>query len=198
MQVFNFPQYSLEWWDVRSLKMTASHAQAIGSQGKGLDTYVTEIVAEHFSKAEKESYSNKNMDNGLEREPEAALIYQAETLSDVQEVGFIVHSDYVGCSPDRMVNDDGLLEIKCPSDKVYFQLLISGKIESKYIWQMQMQILCTGREWCDFFAYNPNFEKHFWMERVYPDPEKVEKLQGGFEMGEKMIRKLQEKYLAVA
>lgn len=198
MQVFNFPQYSDEWWAVRSLKMTASHAQAIGSQGKGLDTYVTEIVAEHFSKAEKESYSNKNMDNGLEREPEAALIYQAETLSNVQEVGFVVHSDYVGCSPDRLVNDDGLLEIKCPSDKVYFQLLVTGKIESKYIWQIQMQMLCTGRKWCDFFAYNPNFEKHFWMERVYPDPAKFEKLQGGFEIGEQMIRDLQIKYLAVA
>jgi putative phage-type endonuclease len=196
MQVHNFPQYSDEWWVVRSLKMTASHAQAIGSQGKGLDTYVTEIVAEHFSKAEKDSYSNYHMQHGLDTEPEAAMVYQAETLSDVQEVGFITYNDYVGCSPDRLVNDDGLLEIKCLSDKVYFQLLITGKIESKYIWQMQMQMLCTGREWCDFFAYNPNFEKHFWMERICPDPEYINKLYGGFEKGEKMIRELQEKYLA--
>lgn len=198
MKIHNFPQYSDEWWETRSLKMTASHAQAIGSQGAGLKSYVTELVADHFSTAAKDSYSNRHMEHGLEFEPAAALVYQAETMSDVQEVGFVVFSDYVGCSPDRFVNGDGLLEIKCLSDKVYFQLLVTGKIESKYLWQMQMQMICTGREWCDFFVYNPNFEKHFWTRRIYPDPEKIEKLHGGFEIGAKMIQELQQKYLEAA
>jgi putative phage-type endonuclease len=198
MRVYNCQQYDAEWWEIRSLKMTASHAQAIGNQGAGLKSYITELVAEHFSKAPKDSFSNRHTEHGLETEPEAALVYQAETLSDVQEVGFVVLNDYVGCSPDRLVNDDGLLEIKCLSDKVYFQLLVTGKIESKYLWQMQMQMICTGREWCDFFVYNPNFDKQFWIERVHPDPVMVEKLHGGFEAGEKMIRELQQKYLEAA
>lgn len=194
MKVHSCEQYSPEWWEVRSIKMTASHAQAIGTRGKGLETYITELVADHFSTAPKDSYTSAAMQYGLDTEPEAALVYQAETLFDVQEVGFVVYSDYVGCSPDRMVNDDGLLEIKCLSDKVYFQYLTTGKIETKYIWQMQMQMICTGREWCDFFAYNPNFEKHFWTRRISPDPEQVKRLHEGFEIGEKMILDLIQKY----
>lgn len=198
MQVHNFPQYSPEWWEIRSLKMTASHAQAIGNCGKGLETYITELVADHFSKAPKDSYSNRHMEHGLETEPEAALIYQAETLADVQEVGFVVFNEYVGCSPDRLVDDDGLLEIKCLSDKVYFQLLISGQIESKYLWQMQMQMICTDRKWCDFFAYNSNFDKHFWTKRFYPDEKYTGKLFDGFAKGEEMICELQQKYFEAA
>lgn len=197
MEIHNFPQYSPEWWEVRSKKMTASHAQAIGNQGKGLESYALELVCSHYSK-DKEGYSNGHMQRGLELEPEAATVYQAETLSDVQEVGFVVYSDYVGCSPDRMVNNDGLLEIKCLSDKVYFQLLLTGKIETKYLWQMQMQMLCCGREWCDFFAYNPNFDRNYWMMRVFPEQAKVDKLINGFEMGEKLIRDIEAKYLEAA
>ena len=89
MKIFNFPQYSEKWWEIRSKKMTASHAQAIGSCGKGLESYALELVATHYSK-NKEGYSNGHMERGLELEPEAAAVYQAETLSDVQEVGFVV------------------------------------------------------------------------------------------------------------
>ena len=146
MQIHNCDQYSDMWWSVRSKKMTASKAQAIGSQGKGLETLCFEIVADHYSSKKQESFSNSHTDRGHEFEPEAAMIYQAETLNDVQEVGFVVYDDYVGCSPDRLVNDDGLAEIKCLSDKVFFQLLIDRKIESKYLWQMQMQMLVCNRE----------------------------------------------------
>ena len=197
MKIFNFPQYSEKWWEIRSKKMTASHAQAIGSCGKGLESYALELVATHYSKS-KDSYSNGHMERGLELEPEAAVVYQAETLSDVQEIGFVVMDDHVGCSPDRLVDDRGLLEIKCLSDKVYFQLLMTGKIEPKYLWQMQMQMLVCDREWCDFFAYNPNFDRHCWMERIYPDPAKFEKLLDGIEKGKELIQEIENKYLAAA
>lgn len=195
MQVHNFDQYSPEWWNLRAKKLTASHAQAIGSQGPGLETYTTQLVADIYRKNKPEGYQSKYMEAGLEMEPEAALVYQAETLSDVQEVGFVVYSDYVGCSPDRLVDEDGLLEIKCLSDMMYFQLLITGKIESKYLWQMQMQMICTGRKWCDFFAYNPNYDRNFFLKKVLPDPKKVKKLKEGFVLGEKMIIEKERVYL---
>jgi putative phage-type endonuclease len=196
MQIHNFPQYSPEWWSVRSKKLTASKAQAIGNQGAGLKTLVLEIVADHYSSKKQESFSNSHTDRGHEFEPEAAMIYQAETLNDVQEVGFVVYDEYVGCSPDRMVNDDGLLEIKCLSDKVFFQLLLDCKINTKYIWQMQMQMIVCERSWCDFFAYNPNYDPCYFIERICPDPVMVEKLLAGFEVGKKMIDEIDKQYLS--
>ena len=193
MKVYDFPQYSAAWWSIRSGKMTASHAQAIASNGKGLDTYVKQIMAEYYSKADPDTYNSAAMNKGLELEPDAATRYMAETFSTVKEVGFVVHNDFVGCSPDRMVDDDGLLEIKCPSDKVYFELLLNEKIDTKYEWQMHMQMLITGRKWCDYVVYNPNFDKDIFIKRVLPDPSKTEKLLAGFLAGEAMIKSIKEK-----
>ena len=98
------------------------------------------------------------------------MTYEFETGNTVTQVGFIELSDVVGCSPDGLVGDDGLLEIKNFSDKVYLELLLTGKIEKKYYNQMQMQLYVTGRKWCDYFVFNPNFiDKPYYMVRVYPD-----------------------------
>lgn len=193
MDVYNFDQYSPEWWEIRAGKMTGSHAQAIGANGKGLETYVNQIMSEYYSKAEPESFSNPAMQRGLELEPEAAATYSYEHMVSVQTVGFVVYSDFVGVSPDRLVDDDGLAEIKCPIDKTYFNLLLTEKIDSKYIWQIQMQLLVTGRKWCDFVAYNPNFEQSLFVERITPDIKKFDALKKGFESGEKMILEIMNK-----
>ena len=132
MQILNVQQQSSEWFEARQLKMTASHATAVGSCGKGLETYAYEICAEYLSSADKEHFSNEHTDRGNEKEPEARTIYEFETGQAVKEVGFCIHSKHVGCSPDGFVGDDGLVEIKCPSDKVYLKELIEGKISSAY------------------------------------------------------------------
>jgi len=191
--IFNFEQYSEEWWAIRQKKMTGSHAQAIGANGKGLETYITEVMTEYYSSCRPERYSNKDMERGLELEPEAADRYAGETFSVVETVGFVVYSDFIGVSPDRFVSDDGLAEIKCPNDKTYFKLLLDFKIESKYMWQMQMQMLCCNRSWCDYVVYNPNFEQAILIERVLPDEKKFEKLRAGFESGQKMIEEIEAK-----
>ncbi len=193
MDIFNFEQYSSEWWAIRQKKMTGSHAQAISANGAGLNTYITEIMTEYYSSCRPERYTNKDMERGLELEPEAATRYAAETLSVVDTVGFVVYSDFIGVSPDRFVSDDGLAEIKCPNDKTYFKLLLDFKIEKKYLWQMQMQMLCCDRAWCDYVVYNPNFDEDILIERVYPDEDMVGKLQVGFESGENMIKEIEEK-----
>lgn len=196
MQVYNFPQYSPEWWEIRAKKMTASHAQAIGTNGKGLITYISQIMADYYNSEDQEPYSNKNMERGLELEAKAAQAYAWENLADVKEVGFVVYNEYVGCSPDRLVGDDGLLEIKCPIDKTYFELLLTEKIDTKYEWQMQMQMLTTGRKWCDYVVFNPNFERDLFVKRVLPDIEKFKKLEAGFNSGIAMIQKLEKKVAA--
>lgn len=196
MEIKTFDQQSAEWFEARKGKMSASHASEIGNCGKGLITYIRNMMAEYYSSAEKERFSSSDTDRGNELEPIARAVYELETGRTVKEVGLVEYSNYVVCSPDGLVDQDGLLEIKCPKDEVYFKYILDGEkaIDSKYMWQMQMQMLTTGREWCDFMAYNPNFKKSYFLHRVYPDPLKVEKLLEGFRLGEEMIREIKEKY----
>ena len=166
---------------MKDLKFTASHASAILAEGAGLKTLIKEMLAEHYSSGEYEEYSkkytNKDIERGNEFEDKARSIYQLETGNKVTQVGFVEMDEYVGCSPDGLVNDNGLIEIKNLSDKVYLELLLSGKIEKKYFNQMQMQMYVTNREWCDFFAFNPNFtDKPFFIQRVKPDLETMANL----------------------
>ena len=171
--------------------MTASNAQAIGNCGKGLETYIQELCQEYYSSAEKEHFSNKHTERGNELEESAAFLYECETGNQTDKVGFIIHSEFVGCSPDRLVGTDGLIEIKCPDDKAYFDLLINDEIDSKYIWQMQMQMLISRRLWCDFVAYNPHYTKSLIIKRVLPEQKKQEALIKGFAIGEQKIRAIQ-------
>lgn len=194
MKIFeNLEQGSQEWLDIRKGKMTASHADAIGNNGKGLETYILNLMAEKYSNGEKIDYKNPDMERGHELEDQARSIYAINTGAEIKQVGFIEHSEFVGCSPDGLVGDDGMLEIKCPSDVIYFQHLLKGEeaIDSKYIWQMQMNLLITGRKWIDYVAYNPNYEKSSFIFRIFPNKEKFEKLEAGFLIGEKRIKEIE-------
>lgn len=187
-------QKSDEWFAIRKGKMTASHGQAIASNGKGLDTYIVELMSEYYSSGERDYYSNKHMERGNELEDQARTIYELETKNDVEQVGFIEYNDFAGCSPDGLVGKDGMMEIKCPDDKGHFKTLLNGKSEiaTKYHWQMQMQMLISSRDWCDFVSYNPNFEKSTFIFRVFKDSDKFIKILQGLESGKKMIKKIKE------
>lgn len=190
LQIINVDQGSDEWFELRAARLTASHAQAIAANGAGLKTYVRIKMSEYYSCAEKEYFSNADTERGNALENEAGLLYAWENDVEVSKVGFVVYNDYVGCSPDLLVNDNGLAEIKCPADKTYFNYLMDKKIDSKYMWQMQAQLLICGKEWCDYVVYNPNFETNIVVQRVFPDKDKFEKLEKGFESGQKMIEEI--------
>lgn len=187
-------QQSEEWYKIRRGKITASHATAIANCGKGLDNYILEVMADYFSCAEKEQFSNKHTERGNELEPIARSIYEIETGNTVKQVGFIEYNDYVGCSPDGLVGDDGGIEIKCPDDKEYFKLLLEyvffkeGAISSDYMWQVQMNLLITERKWWDLIFYNPNYKQTIIVFRIYPDEEAHKKLKQGFIIAEKKIK----------
>ena len=196
MKIHTMEQGTDEWFAVRNGKMTASHAQAIGSCGKGLETYCWQVVAESLSSGEKEFYTNKDMERGNELEAQAISMYELEKGVETEIVGFVEHNEYVGASPDRLVGEDGMVEVKCPNDINFFKGLVEKKIDSKYEWQMQMQMFVTGRKWCDFVAYNPNFENSLFIMRVNLDPEKQEKLKQGIALGTEKIKAIQAKYNA--
>lgn len=200
-KVHNVEQGSDEWFELRkTYPLTASKAQAIGSQGKGLDTLCWEKLAEKYSTAVEEKYTNKDLQRGVELEPLAREMYELETGNTVTEVGFITDesiSKVGGASPDGLVNDDGLFETKAFANTKHFQAIIESnksgtfKIESQYIWQMQQQMLFTGRKWCDFVAYNPNYEQSLLIQRVCADPVAQQKIITGLKIGEKVIREIE-------
>lgn len=186
-------QLSPEWWEIKKKKLSAGHAQAIGSYGKGLVTYVHEIMAEYYSNAERKSFSNYHTERGIELEDSAGMVYSFENNIAIKKVGFVEYNDYVGCSPDLFADDDGLAEIKCPDDKGFFGLLLGEDPDSKYIWQCQCQLLICEKAWCDLVYYNPNYSKSLIVKRILPDQEKFRMLLAGFSMGEKLIKEIEAK-----
>lgn len=203
MTIHTIQQRTPEWFDLRlKYPLTASEAQAIGTGGAGLETLVWEKMAERYSKQLKATYESEDIDRGVELEPLALQIYELSTGKSVKEVGFVTNpsiSEVGGVSPDGWLADEnGLIEIKCFQDKKHFKMMIERNksgvftIESKYIWQMQMQMLFTETDFVDFVAYNPNYKENLLTQRVYPDKDKQEAIKKGLEIGEKLIKEIEQ------
>lgn len=195
MKIHKFSQQSEEWFNIRKGKMTASHAQAIGNNGKGLETYILEMMADFYSIADKDCFSNGDTERGIELEEQARSIYELEKDCEVEQVGFIEYNKFVGCSPDGLVGEDGGIEIKSLNDCNHFKLMINGEkeIDTKHLWQIQMNLLITGRKWWDFISYNPNFPMEMIIHRIEPDEKMQAKILEGIEKGEKKINEIKEK-----
>lgn len=198
MTVHNVEQRSPEWFALRhQYPLTASKAQAIANSGKGLETVIWEKLAEAHSSGDPDRYGNVHTERGVELEPQARTLYELERGVSVEEVGFVTNekvSPVAGASPDGLVEKDGLIEIKCFDDTKHFKMVVEGVvIDPEYMWQMQMQMLLTGRKWCDFIAYNPNFESALLIERVTPDKEKQAAIKEGLKKGEEIINEIKSK-----
>lgn len=193
MKVYNFEQGSEEWLKCRLGKLTGSVAHTIATNGKGLETLCLEKATEILTGIISDGYKNDAMQHGNDYEAEARSIYELETGNTVIQVGFCEDNEFVGVSPDGLIGDDGLIEIKCPTDKTYTQYLIDGVIKPEYYSQMQMQMLITNRNWCDYVVYNPNFKKTIIIKRVKADKEHMEKIGAGLGYGMRKIKEIVEK-----
>jgi len=191
----NIEQGTPEWHELRKGKMTASHANTISVAGKGLETYVYEIVAGMLSSAEPENFVSKDMERGNELEAQARVMYELETGNKVEEVGFVEIDEYSGASPDGLIGDDGGLEIKCHNDKNHLLLMLTGKegIKKDYIMQMQMNMFASDRLWWIMCAYNPNFTNSLLIYKIERDEVIMEKLKLGLSKGRVMIQDILDK-----
>lgn len=155
-------QGSAEWLAIRVGKVTASRVADVVAKtktgyGASRANYMAELIAERLTGAPAERYTNAAMAWGTEKEPEARALYEFLTDAEVTQVGFVPHptiSDS-GASPDGLVGDAGLVEIKCPNTATHIDTLLGQSIPAKYETQMQWQMACTGRQWCDFVSYDP-------------------------------------------
>ena len=150
-----------EWFTIRIGKVTASRVADVIAKTKtgysaSRDNYMAQLVCERLTGQKGESFTNAAMQHGTETEPLARAAYEALKDVLVDEVGFVPHPtiEMAGASPDGMVGDDGLIEIKCPNTATHIETLLSQTVPGKYNTQMQFQMACTGRQWCDFVSFD--------------------------------------------
>ena len=176
-----------EWFTIRIGKVTASRvADVIAKTKTGYsttrDNYAAQLVCERLTGQKGESFSNAAMQHGTDTEPLARAAYEALKDVLVDEVGFVPHPSIImaGASPDGLVGDDGLLEIKCPNTATHIETLLSQSVPGKYNTQMQFQMACTGRQWCDFVSFDNRLpeELRLFVKRVPRDNEFIKQMEG--------------------
>ena len=177
-------QGSPEWLSERAGKVTASMISAVLAKPEtaGYRDYQAQLVAEILTgKPQGSDYTNAHMAFGTEMEPLARSAYEAETGFSVDEVGFCQHPtiERAGASPDGLVGDSGLVEIKCPKVATHLAYLIAGVVPVGYRNQMMWQMACTGRDWCDFASFRPDLPEHLqlFIVRFKRYPERITQLE---------------------
>jgi putative phage-type endonuclease len=174
-----------EWFAARLGNVTASRvADVIAKTKSGYsasrDNYMAQLICERLANTVAESFTNAAMQWGTETEPLARAAYESVADVLVDEVGYMPHPtiERAGASPDGLVGVDGLLEIKCPNTATHIDTLISEQVPAKYITQMQWQMACTRRAYCDFVSFDPRLPNglQLFVKRVEYDAEYAEML----------------------
>ena len=158
-----------EWFAARIGKVTASRvadviAKTKSGYGAGRANYLADLVVERLTGQKAQGFSNAAMEWGTEQEPNARAAYSAKTGILVEEVGFIDHPTVAmsGASPDGFA-EEGLIEVKCPNTSTMLEYILDGKPPQKYVTQMQWQMACTGRPWCDFVSFDPRLPERLQL-----------------------------------
>lgn len=179
-------QGSPEWFKARLGKVTASRvADVIAKTKSGYSTsrakYMAQLLIERITGEPTESYTNPAMERGIEQEQFARAAYEATANVLVDECGSFDHPSIPMCSasPDGLVDKDGQVEIKNPMSHTHLETLITKKVPGDYVTQMQWQMACTGRKWCDFVSYDSRMPEHLrlFVRRVERDDELIAELE---------------------
>jgi len=178
-------QRSPDWFKARLGRVTASRVADVVAKGKAgpsasRTNYMAQLICERLTGVVAETYTSIEMQWGTDQEPYARAAYSAKVGELVEEVGFIDHPTIsgAGASPDGLVAE-GLVEIKCPNTSTALDWILSGKPPAKYITQMQWQMACTNRPWCDFVSYDVRLPENLRLLviRVDRDEERIKELE---------------------
>lgn len=181
-------QGSPEWHALRVGKATASRIADIMRKGRGgaesasRQRYLGELVAERLTGQPTQTFKSADMDWGTATEEQACDCYAfLSNAGDMVGVAFVDHPSIQmsGASPDRLVGDAGLLEVKCPATHTHIATLLGAPINPDYITQMQWQMACTGRQWCDFVSFDPRLPEYMrlFVQRVARDDRRIAELE---------------------
>jgi putative phage-type endonuclease len=175
-------QRTPEWYAARLGKVGASRigdlmATVRSGYAASRGNLMAELICERLTGTPYNGYTNAAMQWGIDHEGEAKEAYAFLTDAVLNEVGFIDHPRIAmaGASPDALVGDRGLVEVKCPNSATHIETLLTGVIDLKYLLQMHFQMAVTGREWCDFCSYDPRMpaSMQLWTRRVERDVKQI-------------------------
>lgn len=183
-----------DWLSLRAGKFTGSDFSVMLGNGETKRKMILEKATEHIlgKPCNKDHYVSADMLRGIELESVARQLYIEETFNDVKEVGFIEKDEYCGCSPDGLVADDGIIEIKCPKDTVFVEQKINGKIKPEYYIQIQYNLYISERKWCDYIAYNENFP--ILIRRYERDEEMIKNIEELLKDGIKKVKEIENNF----
>jgi putative phage-type endonuclease len=158
-----------EWFAVRQGKFTSSTISDLFMKETtiGYQEAINRVVFERIAGESPETYSNEFMKRGTELEPQAREAYELETFNKIHEVGFIEFDKWLGGSPDGLIGDEGILEVKVPKWNTLINYILKDIIPKEYVYQMQCNLLVSGRKWCDFYVWHPKFQPI--LKRIKPD-----------------------------
>lgn len=198
-------QRTAEWFEARTGCLTASAVADIltskktGKYNKSRESLMNTIIAERVSGNARDNFTSAAMQWGIDHEDEARTAYEVHTGNLVELTGFIPHPEvkYLGASPDGLIDDDGILEIKCPNPATHISYLRGGVVPEEYRPQVLLQLVVTGRKWCDFVSYDPRAkELAFFCVRWAPTQEErdalLEECKKFLEETEEVLKKLKE------
>ncbi len=179
-------QRSDEWFKARLGKVTASRVSDVMARtktgyGASRANYMAELICERLTGYQAERFSSAAMQWGTDNEPHAKFSYCFMRDATVEDVGLVLHPSIAdfGASPDGLIGADGLIEIKCPNTSTHIETLLSENIDGKYITQMQVQMACTGRQWCDFVSFDPRLpaDMQLFVKRVERDSDRIAEIE---------------------
>lgn len=162
MRIVDCEQGSEEWVKARIGRVTASRiadvvARTRSGYGASRANYMAELIAERLTGTPTTKIITQPMQWGKDQEPHARALYEFMHDVTIKQVGLVIHPDIemAAASPDGLIGDDGLIEIKCPNTATHIDTLLGAEIDGSYVKQMQWQMACTGSKWCDFVSYDP-------------------------------------------
>lgn len=183
MRVIKCAQGSAEWLDIRRGKITASRIADVlsvlkkGGEGADRRNYRIEQIAERLSGRSEDHYVSLEMEWGMEFESVARSAYEIATESIVDTVGFVLHPifDFAGSSPDGLVNENGILEIKCPKTTTHLKWMLAGGVPEEHQAQCLWNMACCDRKWADFVSYDPRLPEglKIFIARMERDDERI-------------------------
>lgn len=179
-------QRTEDWFAARLGKVTASRVADVIAKTKtgysaSRDNYMAQLVVERLTNTQAESFTDAAMQWGTDQEPFARAAYEVSQNIMVEETGLVDHPTIplAGASPDGLIGEDGLVEIKCPNTATHIDTLLTQTVPGKYITQMQFQMACTGRQWCDFVSFDPRMpaKAQLFVKRVMRDEAFIKEIE---------------------
>lgn len=200
MIIYDIEQQSEAWFEAKCGRVTGTRFKALVA-GESTQTYkdlVTNIACEIITGKMEETYSNANMEHGLETEPEARDEYQDICSIRVKEIGFVIpnedtkYHEWIGISPDGFTEDEGMIEIKCPLARTHLEYIEAKRLPSEYRYQVQGQLFVSGLKYCDFISYVEGMKP--FIIRVYPDLELFKEFEKRLDVLIEQVKKKLENY----